>query len=79
MPSVTEIQYFLIKITLLLLKFSWNFGQNTEICLNFSVVSQNTEICVKIMQNYWNYCNLLTKESFQTLTALGMFNFSLSW
>ena len=46
----------------MLLKFSWNFGQNTEICLNFSVFPhKNTEICVKFCKNteisaicYWN-------------------------
>ena len=29
-PSVTEFQYFVTKIKLLLLKFSLNFGQNAE-------------------------------------------------
>ena len=62
LPSVTEFQYFVTEITLLLLKFSWNFGQNTEICLNFSVVSTQKYWNVgRIMQKYWNYCNLLLK------------------
>ena len=47
---VTEFQYFVTEITLLLLKFSWNFGRNTEICLNFSVVST---------QKYWNLCKII--------------------
>ena len=55
LPSVTEFQYFVMEITLLLLKFSWNFGQNTEICLNFSVVSaQKYWTLCKIFQKYWN-------------------------
>ena len=40
----------------------WNFGQNTEICLNFSVfLHKNTEICVRFCKNteisvicYWS-------------------------
>ena len=63
LPSVTEFQYFVTEITLLLLKFSWNFGQNTEVCLNFSVFPhKNTEICVKFCKNteisaicYWSW------------------------
>ena len=39
LPSVTEFQYFVTEITVLLLKFSRNFGKNTEIRLNFSIVS----------------------------------------
>ena len=46
-PSVTEFQYFVTEITLLLLKFSWNFVQNTNICFNFSVVS--TQKVLKFM------------------------------
>ena len=49
LPSVTEFQYFVTEITLMLLKFSWNFGQNTEICLIFQLfLLKNTEICVKL-------------------------------
>ena len=62
LPSVTEFQYFVTEITLLLLKFSLNFGQNTEICLNFAVFQhKNTEIGVKFCKNtemsaicYWS-------------------------
>ena len=62
LPSVTEFQYFVTEITLLLLKFSLNFGQNTEICLNFAVFPhKNTEIGVKFCKNtemsaicYWS-------------------------
>ena len=55
LPSVTEFQYFVTEITLLLLKFSWNFGQITEICLNFSVVSAQKYWTLSIiMQKYWN-------------------------
>ena len=43
------LKYFVTGIVLLLLKFAWNFGQNTEICLDFSVF--NTEICVKVCKN----------------------------
>ena len=62
LPSVTEFQYFVTEITLLLLKFSWNFGPNTEICLNFSVASaQKYWSLSKIRLKYWNYCSLLLK------------------
>ena len=62
LPSVTEFQYFVTEITLLLLKFLLNFGQNTEICLNFTVFPhKNTEIGVKFCKNtemsaicYWS-------------------------
>ena len=58
---------FVTESTLLLLKFSWNFDQNTEICLNFSVASTQKywNLC-KIMQKCWNYY----KVSFQRLAAL---------
>ena len=62
LPSVTEFQYFVTEITMLLLKFSWNFGQYTEICLNFPVAyAQKYWNLCKIMQKYWNYCYPLLK------------------
>ena len=62
LPSVTEFQYFVTEITLLLLKFSLNFGPNTEIYCNFSVVcTQKYWNLCRIMQRYWNCLNLLLK------------------
>ena len=46
------ISVFVTEVILLLLKFSWNFGQNTEIFLNFSAVSA---------QKYWNLCKFMQK------------------
>ena len=53
----------LLNFSILLLKFSWNFGQNTEICLNFLTVVSTQKfwnLC-EIWHKYWNYCNLLPK------------------
>ena len=52
LPSITEFQYFVKEISLLLLKILSNLGQNTEICHNFAInFTQNTEICVKMGEN----------------------------
>ena len=62
LPSVTEFQYFVTEITILLLKFSWILAK----ILKFVLISQlfthkNTEICVKLCKNteiiairYWS-------------------------
>ena len=47
LPSITEFQYIVKEITLLLLKVLSNLGQNTEICHNFAI---------NFTQKYWNLC-----------------------
>ena len=60
LQRVAEFQYNVTEITLSLLKFSWNFGQNIEICLNFSIVcTQKYRNLCKVMHKYLN--NLLLK------------------
>ena len=65
MPGCQVLLSFSLFKHYLLLKLHfcyWNFGQTTEIRLNFLVVSARKywNVC-RIMQNYLNYCNLLLK------------------